>query len=226
MAGLRPRHALALVLLALGTPPALSAAAAYAQSLGRGKANAPRTQAAVRAQPAAVGRLSRHAGATGLELRIPLMLNRSRSALTGPELESTLAEINRIWRQAGICFEVRDIRHGHGPRSQLVLWFIEADEPFINGYFEDNQNIWAQDEPRLARAPTPAKWKGARTAAHELGHALGLRHVARTGAGLDALMNTGYDGYRLDADEVARARRAASRYALPMGAGGCRPPLL
>jgi hypothetical protein len=170
--------------------------------------------------------LRQRAGSAGPVLHLPLLINRSQSALTNPELASVLAEINRIWRQAGICFEARDLHHGYGSRPCLVLSFVEADEPFVNGYFEDERHIWAQDAPRLALSPTPAELPAARTAAHELGHALDLRHVPRTPTTMDGLMNTGFDGFHLTATEVATARQAATRYARPMAQGHCRPPEL
>jgi hypothetical protein len=159
-------------------------------------------------------------------LRVPLMLNRSESALLQSELVAIVEEVNRIWQPAGICFEVGDIRFGYGARSRLVLWFVAGDAPFVNGYFESNQVIWSEDAPRLRRASTPAKIPAARTAAHELGHALGLKHLPRAGVWMDGLMNTGYDGYHLEPDEILKARREATELALGDFRRPCRPPML
>lgn len=159
-------------------------------------------------------------------LHIPLVLNLSKSALTLAEVESTFAEVNRIWAQAGICFEARDLRLGYGASTEIVLWLVAGDVPGLNGYYESNDYIWIEDQPRLRGAPTPARLPAGRTAAHELGHALGLQHVPPTGPTGDSLMNTGYDGYRLQAWEIAKARETATQYAHSVPRRQCRPPML
>jgi hypothetical protein len=159
-------------------------------------------------------------------LRVPVLLDRSQSGLTDTELRPILSEIAGIWSQAGICFEFRDLRHGDGNGEALVLQFVAEDVPFLNGYYQDDRHVWSEDAPRLARAPNPANHPAARTAAHEIGHALGLRHLPRTPLNLDGLMNTGYDGYRLSAVEWATARKRAARYRQPTAGRSCLPPLL
>jgi len=185
----------------------------------------PAPSASVPAGPSAFARPLPHA-AIEPELHVPLMLNRSESELVSPELEAIIAEVNGIWQQAGICFEVRDIRLGYWPTYELVLWFRAGDMPFVNGHFDNNGFIWSEDAPRLRRAPHRATIPAARTAAHELGHALGLSHVPRIGVLVDSLMNTGYDGIHLEPDEILTARRGAAAFALPQPMRPCRPPML
>jgi hypothetical protein len=224
----RPRpRTLLLTAVALAVAPALIWAAARRGSriVLPTLAPPPPASASATAGPSAFARPLPHS-AIEPELHVPLMLNRSESALVGSELEPVLTEVNRIWEQAGICFEIRDIRLGYWPSSQLVLWFLAGDQPFVNGYFENNRYIWAEDAPRLARAPHRAAIPAARTAAHELGHALGLRHVPRTGVLIDSLMNTGYDGFHLEPDEILTARRGAAAFALPQPLRPCRRPML
>lgn len=158
-------------------------------------------------------------------LRLPLVLNTSRSGLTRPELVALVAELNRIWAQAGICFEVRALERGFSAQSRLSLWLIAGDVPFSAGHYDGPGYIWSEDAPKLARAPHPAALPGARTAAHELGHALELQHVPRVGSYVDALMNTGYDGFALTPAEIRRARARAAAFALAPLVPGCRPPL-
>jgi hypothetical protein len=159
-------------------------------------------------------------------LRLPLGINRSRSSLVETELRPILAELNRIWAQAGICFEARDIRHGFGARQRLVLWFVAGDEPFASGYYENDALIWTEDAPKLRRAPHRAALAPARTGAHELGHALGLRHLPRSGEWIDGLMNTGYDGFAFAPFEIRAARTKAAEYALGSVRERCLEPWL
>jgi len=158
-------------------------------------------------------------------LRLPLVLNTSRSGLTRHELAAFVTELNRIWSQAGICFEVRSLERGFSAQSRHSLWLIRGDVPFSSGHYDSDTYIWTEDAPKLAHAPHPATIPAARTAAHELGHALELQHLPRTGSYLDALMNTGYDGYALAPFEIRRARTKATAFALPALVPTCRPPL-
>lgn len=160
------------------------------------------------------------------DLHIPLRVNLSKSALTRAEVESTFAEVNRIWAQAGICIEARDVSLDYEAPTELQLWLVAGDVPGLNGYYESNDHIWIEDHPRLRKAPTPAALPAGRTAAHELGHAFGLQHLPPTGRTVDSLMNTGYDGYRLEPWEIATAREAAAQYARSLPRRSCRPPML
>ncbi len=144
--------------------------------------------------------------------RIPLWVNREDSSLADDELAAILAEINSIWAQAGIGFEMRDAEPGKVNDHELVLRFIGGgDDLPVYGMYDGHLDIWTHDRPGLARSPHPTIHPAARTASHELGHALSLEHYNRRPDSIDSLMASGRRGFRLHPFEIARARYVASR---------------
>ncbi len=138
--------------------------------------------------------------------RIPLRVHLDGSSRPQVEWIPILEEINSIWlSQAGICFEIEIVDHDVKRTSGLDIWF-ESNIPQWNGYYRDEHDIHVRDDPDLHPATHPARFSAARTAAHELGHALKLRHRQNSD---DNLMRSKTFGWQLHSDEIIKARIAA-----------------
>lgn len=143
--------------------------------------------------------------------RVHLWVDHQGSSLSRAGLEAVLGEINEIWAQAGVCFQMRDLRLGNPKPSELVLRFIAGgSEHPVFGMYDGAADMWTLDSPGLADSPHPVAFPAARTASHELGHALGLRHYNRRHASVDALMSSGRRGYRLESFQIDQARAHAA----------------
>jgi hypothetical protein len=142
--------------------------------------------------------------------RIPLVVDRADSHLDDAELEAIVAEMQAIWRQAGICFAARDHDDAEPDEGELVVRFVSDGEGSpVYGGFDGHRGLWSLDHPELAPAPHPAEHPAARTASHEIGHALGLGHQNGAVGAVDRLMASGHHGFVLEGDEIARARWVA-----------------
>jgi hypothetical protein len=157
---------------------------------------------------------------------IAVELDLSSSDLASWNVELVLGEINRIWARAGICFEFRDHRLGLGREGELRLSFLDADLAGLNGRYESDRDLWSLDQPDLYDAPHPTVHPASRTASHELGHALGLRHYNRRPDSTDSLMASGTRGFFLHDFEIAAARRAATNKVPSARPRSCRAPRL
>jgi hypothetical protein len=123
-------------------------------------------------------------------------------------------EMNNIWlSQAGICFEIRAVTHDKPLVDGVDIWFLPVLKEFSssNGYYNGDHNIYVRDNPILGSASRPAQSSAARTAAHELGHVLGLHHRQDSS---DNLMRSKTFGRQLNKLEIQSARAAAARKAL------------
>ncbi|MHB8791593.1 MAG: hypothetical protein ACYDBT_17140 [Desulfobulbaceae bacterium] len=153
--------------------------------------------------------------------RIPLSVHLGGSARPTAEWIPILEEINSIWlSQAGICFEIRTVSHDQITAQGFDLWF-DATLPEWNGIFRDEHDMRVRDNPDLRPARRSARFSAARTAAHELGHALRISHRQDSD---DNLMRSKAYGMQLHADEVQTARLHARKFALPnTGPTRCGP---
>jgi len=146
------------------------------------------------------------------QVRYPIQLwvSRGASHLPDHELAAILAEVNEIWSQAGIRFAVRDADSGQVPDDGLVLRFIGGyDDLPVFGMYDGHRGMWTNDRPDLRWSPHPVTHPAARTASHELGHALGLEQYDYHHDSIDSLMASGRRGFRLHLFEIARAREVA-----------------
>lgn len=142
--------------------------------------------------------------------RIKLRVHLANSSRTPQEFEPIFAEINKIWQtQAGICFEIQTVDHDITLIDGLDMWF-SPDIGGYNGYY-DGEHIQMSDDPVLAHAANPSRSPAARTAAHELGHALNLRHRQDSD---ENLMRSRTYGWHLNAEEILHAREAAADIAI------------
>ena len=100
------------------------------------------------------------------------------------------------------CIEVVGRQESSGDGLDM---YFSPDLGALNGYY-DGEVIQMSDHPRLRAASHPALSAAGRTAAHELGHALGLHHRQDSD---DNLMRSKTLGWRLNREEINAARVAA-----------------
>jgi len=149
--------------------------------------------------------------------RIPLRVHLGNSGRPAEQWRPILEEINTIWlSQAGICFEIETVDDDEKMTAGLDLWF-DAAIPDWNGYFNDRHDIHVRDDPDLRPARNPALSSAARTAAHELGHALELHHLQDSD---DNLMRSKTYGWRLNPDEIKIARENTGKLGAAETDGG------
>lgn len=144
---------------------------------------------------------------------VPLRVHIAASSRPKEEFPRIFSEINAIWfSQARICFDIEAVRSDAEAERGLEMWFRPSIGA-LNGSY-DGEIILMKDHPTLAPAPHPAQEGAARTAAHELGHALGLHHAQNSA---DNLMRSKTYGWHLNRQEITQARNRAAKLAVSAG---------
>lgn len=166
-----------------------------------------------------------------LRVRVHLMQSdvspRLGSRLKTGDVESIFKEVNRIWFQAGIWFELEGIDNLQALEIPEKRWYIKdrnwvksaiptehfsasaIDVCFVkdmgpNGFFY-GEPVVVCENPEYHKVAGGSDNPVARVTAHELGHVLFLQHRQDH----TNLMASGKNGVSLNAQEIKDARRRA-----------------
>jgi len=165
-------------------------------------------------------------------LQTPGELNLT-TTLTEKDIDRILGKVNRIWAQAGIHFAPESIVHEpvdnpnvyrQNHQSRQLRWLLALrpkkslskncfhiyyTKRFgVNGVFLAPDGMFVKDTARLRPVKGGLDEPIPRVTAHELGHALSLRHRQH----VTNLLASGTTGWSLNVTEIKQARQATKNY--------------
>ena len=165
-------------------------------------------------------------------LQTPGELNLT-TTLTEKDIDRILGKVNRIWAQAGIHFSLERLvrepaalpeAYRQNYRKRSLRWLLSlrqnktlAPERFhvfyikrlgVNGVYLGRDGMFVKDTARLRTVKGGLDEPIPRVTAHELGHALTLRHRQN----VTNLMASGTSGWSLNAAEIKQSRDALRRH--------------
>ena len=152
------------------------------------------------------------------------------TTLSEKDIQRILGKVNRIWAQAGVYFARESIAHEavNNPdiyrQSRQLRWLLalrpgenRSKNCFhiyyikqfgVNGVFLAPDGMFVKDTARLRPVKGGLDEPIPRVTAHELGHALSLRHRQH----VTNLLASGTTGWSLNVAEVKQARQATKNY--------------
>lgn len=150
-----------------------------------------------------------------------------QTTLTEEDIRRIFGKVNKVWAQAGIQFEIESIGptralalqpemrlkpefvrvHSQIPKERLSaaaldVCFVKEVTP--NGFYH-GELVVVKDVASLRTVPGGLDEPLPRVTAHEIGHALGLKHRQD----ITNLMQSGTTGYSLNEAEITTARAKA-----------------
>lgn len=161
---------------------------------------------------------------------------RLQAQVTETELKGILGEVNDIWAQAGIRFELKGVDELKARGIALKKWFqrdrnwvkaaiptdqfspLAIDVCFVhdmgpNGFFY-GEPVVVCENPEFTEVRGGSNNPVARVLAHELGHVLFLVHRQDH----VNLMASGRNGVGMNRDEIKKARQRALQLAVQLSA--------
>jgi hypothetical protein len=155
---------------------------------------------------------------------------RMHTTLVGTDVERIFGKVNRIWAQAGIRFEIESVRETQAldlppdpklkrehdrvkaviPKASLsptILNVCYVKELQANGFHYGEPAV-VKDTAKVTEVEGGMDEPIPRVTAHELGHALSLKHRQDT----TNLMASKTSGFSLNEAEIERARKRASTF--------------
>jgi hypothetical protein len=163
------------------------------------------------------------------------------TTLSEKDIQRILGKVNRIWAQAGVHFTPESIVHEaadnpdiyrQNRQSRQLRWLLDlrpeksrskncfhiyyVRQFGVNGVFIAPDGMFVKDTARLRPVKGGLDEPIPRVTAHELGHALSLRHRQH----VTNLLASGTTGWTLNREEIKQARMTASKTKWIRPAGG------
>ena len=141
---------------------------------------------------------------------IPLRVHTSKTQLSAATLKVVFTEVNKIWLTQGSIFFDVEFSPAEAIRTDGFDLWVDVQKQSYNGIYRGQHDIWVNDQPGLGNSPDPVGNSTARTAAHELGHALGQAHYNGYANSNVNLMSSGNKGWGILDSQITISRNIAA----------------